>query len=542
MDRGGGGGGGGVAYANRNGRHDYDDRHADNGGYHGYNNHSNDSNGGGYRRNAGPGYNNSPSGASGAGGGYGSGRSGANWGQFNGSTGNGRSRNDSSQYPDRSSNMASGGSIHGGSPPNSHGYDGHGRGEHRNSFGDSSYKGHGNNGNDASNPSESLKAYQQSKSSDPYAVGLRSSAAFFHETYDKLERPGGFADSTTGTQYTVTVIKTYREMATQTTDDQISGSQDSTWNGVRIISTGKQQPLLQHSQQPPPQHPQQQQQRSTQAYPKTPLAPAVANPPRSTATVTSLLNAVLTPTQSPVVSSATATKPNASGSYGSSNQYSSDERRSYGMTGSGGATGGSGGYKSSDNAPIASSAYQKPPPATVSSANKSLALSENSSWMAAPDTDIRRNSATTHQDNTRNEAAKKADPWGAPPLPPAASAKAADPWLQPAAASSAKADSWGQPAAASNSTTGSGSSSWGNTTQGKAVSELVDWSTGLVSEFPTEAKPTFMTVTERWDKMGKYDPSYVARQDTNNRQNTQQQQQQQQQQQPQQQQPQQQQQ
>jgi hypothetical protein len=194
MDRGGGGGGGGVAYANRNGRHDYDDRHADNGGYHGYNNHSNDSNGGGYRRNTGPGYNNSPSGASGAGGGYGSGRSGANWGQFNGSTGNGRSRNDSSQYPDRSSNMASGGSIHGGSPPNSHGYDGHGRGEHRNSFGDSSYKGHGNNGNDASNPSESLKAYQQSKSSDPYAVGLRSSAAFFHETYDKLERPGGFAD------------------------------------------------------------------------------------------------------------------------------------------------------------------------------------------------------------------------------------------------------------------------------------------------------------------------------------------------------------
>lgn len=195
MDRGGGGGGGSVAYASRNGRQDYDDRHADNGGYHGYNNHSNDLNGGGYRRNAGPGYNNGPSGASGAGGGYGSGRSGANWGQFNGSNGSGRQRNENSQYPDRSSNMASGSSVHGGSPPNSHGFDGHSRGEHRNAFGDpSSYRGHGNNNNDASDPSESLKAYQQSKSSDPYAVGLRSSAAFFHETYDKLERPGGFAD------------------------------------------------------------------------------------------------------------------------------------------------------------------------------------------------------------------------------------------------------------------------------------------------------------------------------------------------------------
>ncbi|KAG0211343.1 hypothetical protein BGX33_004383, partial [Mortierella sp. NVP41] len=166
---------GGVAYANRQqfgssgGRHDYEDRHGDNGGYHGLNNSNNDRNGGHQRGGGGAGYN---------------GGRGATWGQFN----NGKPRNDSSQYPDRQS-----GSLHG-SPPNSLNYDGPGRGEHRGSFGDSSaYRGHGNDDR-AQDPSESLKAYQQSKSSDPYAVGLRSSAAFFHETYDKLERPGGFAD------------------------------------------------------------------------------------------------------------------------------------------------------------------------------------------------------------------------------------------------------------------------------------------------------------------------------------------------------------
>ncbi|KAG0050082.1 hypothetical protein BGZ90_007148, partial [Linnemannia elongata] len=492
MDR--GGGGGGVAYANRNSRQDYDDRHADNGGHQGYNSHSSDSNGGGYRRNPGPGYNNGPSGRAGPGGDYNSGRGGASWGQFNGSSG--RPRNDNAQYPDHQSNMASGSSVHGGSPPNSHDYDGPGRGEHRNPFGDtSSYRGQGtnNSSNDGpSDPSESLKAYQQSKSSDPYAVGLRSSAAFFHETYDKLERPGGFADSTAGTQYTVTVIKTYREMATQTTEDQVSGSQDSTWNGVRIISSVKQQPTPQHPQQH--QHQQhQQQQRSAQAYPKTPLAPVVAAPPRSTATVTSLLNAVLTPTQSPVVSSATAVKPSASGSYGSSSQYSSDERRPHGMTGSS-----SGGLKSNDSAPTASSAYQKPPSATASLANKPLATSDNS-FLAAPDFDTKRSATATQQDNTRNGTAKKTDPRGAPP-PSVASAKV-DSWSQPAAGNTAKSDPWAQPTATSNSRVESGFSGWGNTTQGKAVSDLVDWSTGLVSEFPTEAKPTFMAVTERWDKM-----------------------------------------
>jgi hypothetical protein len=92
--------------------------------------------------------------------------------------------------------MTSGSSQHG-SPPKFNSYDGSSRGrasEYRGSFNNSSssYRGHGNDG--PSEPSESLKAYQQSKSSDPYAVGLKSSAAFFHETYDKLERPGGFAD------------------------------------------------------------------------------------------------------------------------------------------------------------------------------------------------------------------------------------------------------------------------------------------------------------------------------------------------------------
>lgn len=249
-------------------------------------------------------------------------------------------------------------------------------------------------------------------------------------------------------------------MATQTTEDQVSGSQDSTWNGVRIISSGKQQPTPQHPQQHQHQQ-QQQQQRATQPYPKAPLAPVVAVPPRSTATVTSLLNAVLTPSQSPVVSSATAVKPNASGSYGSSIQYSSDERRPHGVTGSS-----SGGLKSNDSAPTASGAYQKPPSATASSANKPLATSDNSSWKAAPDFDTKRSATTIQQDNTRNETAKKADPRGASP---AATSAKGDPWSQPAAGSTAKTDPWAHPTATNNSRAESGFSSWGNTTQGKAV-------------------------------------------------------------------------
>ncbi|KAG0381176.1 hypothetical protein BGX24_008080 [Mortierella sp. AD032] len=515
------GGGGGVAFANRNGRSDYDDRNVDIGGYNAYNSNNNSANdpSGGYRRNQGPVYNGPSATTNGprAGGGGSVG-----WGHFNESSSSGsRPRNDNSQYPDRASNLASRNIQHG-SPPNSQSYDGLGRGggEHRNTFNDSassyrgygndglgrgggehrnafndgaaSYRGHGNDG--PSNPSESLKAYQQSKSSDPYAVGLRSSAAFFHETYDKLERPGGFADSTAGKQYMVTFIKTYREMATQTTEDQVVGYQDTTWNGVRIISSSKQQPQPHH-----PQQQQQQQQRAAQAYPKTPQASTVATPARSTATVTSLLNAVLTPTQSPVVSSAIAAKP-TSGSQGSSNQYPTEERRPYGATTNGGTAGSTG--------------AMQPLPATAAPANRT----DNSSWMASPESDTRKDTTTTTPHDT-----KRADSWGA--SPPAANSTRVDSWPQPAV-SSAKEDSWAQPAiSGSSSTANSKYSSWGNTNQGKAVSDLVDWSTGLVSEFPTEAKPTVMAVTEPWDRMGKYDPTYVAgRQDTNSRQKTQQQQ------------------
>ncbi|KAG0311051.1 hypothetical protein BGZ99_010413, partial [Dissophora globulifera] len=46
----------------------------------------------------------------------------------------------------------------------------------------------------SSNPTESLVAYQQAKSSDPLAVGLKSSSTFFRETYDKLDRTSGLAD------------------------------------------------------------------------------------------------------------------------------------------------------------------------------------------------------------------------------------------------------------------------------------------------------------------------------------------------------------
>ncbi|KAF9920464.1 hypothetical protein FBU30_009704 [Linnemannia zychae] len=487
---------GGITYS-RNGRLDYDDRHADAGGYHGYG-HGDSS--GGYRRNPGSGYSNSgripPA---------------AGWGQYSNSN-SGRSRTDTSQYP---SDRQSGNSFQG-SPPKAHGYDGPGtgRGEDRGSFGDNSYRGHMNsNYYGPPGPSESLKAYQQSKSSDPYAVGLKSSAAFFHEAYDKLERPGGFADSTAGTQYTVTVIKTYREMATQTTDDQVPGAQDSTWNGVRIITTGK---------------PQQQQQRPNQA-----------NPTRSTAAVTSLLNAVLTPAQSPAVSSAIVNKP-TSGPFG----HSPEERRLYGMTGYGS---GAGGVKTTE----------KPLPTTGSTAIKSsTTISDNTAWMVGSDSESRKNTTITEAskkvDMTEapSTSSTKADPWLQPAvsttpktadpwLQPAVSTtpkttdswsqpavststKAADPWSQPAVSATTKAaDSWGQPAGGTTTDT-SGKNTWDNSNQGKAVSDFVDWSTGQVSEFPAEAKPTFMTVTEPWDKMSKYDSKYISRRDANAQQTSQQ--------------------
>ncbi|CAO3574769.1 unnamed protein product [Mortierella alpina] len=44
----------------------------------------------------------------------------------------------------------------------------------------------------------------------------------------------------------------------------------------------------------------------------------------------------------------------------------------------------------------------------------------------------------------------------------------------------------------------------GETSSQKGVGALVDWSTGLVAEFPAEAKPTLMPITEKWNSRSEH--------------------------------------
>ncbi|KAF9946890.1 hypothetical protein BGZ70_002976 [Mortierella alpina] len=53
--------------------------------------------------------------------------------------------------------------------------------------------------------------------------------------------------------------------------------------------------------------------------------------------------------------------------------------------------------------------------------------------------------------------------------------------------------------AAESASSGGAASGWGETSNQKGVGALVDWSTGLVAEFPAEAKPTLMPITEKWN-------------------------------------------
>ncbi|KAG0037190.1 hypothetical protein BGZ82_002994 [Podila clonocystis] len=100
------------------------------------------------------------------------------------------------------------------------------------------------------NPSETLKAYQQNTGqhgrdfdiikglggNNDYQ-GLGSTNAFFDQVYEKLhpdqgKLDRGFADKNTGTKATKTTTRTFCEMATQTTEDDMP---ESTYNGVSVV-------------------------------------------------------------------------------------------------------------------------------------------------------------------------------------------------------------------------------------------------------------------------------------------------------------------
>ncbi|KAG0023401.1 hypothetical protein BGZ80_009525 [Entomortierella chlamydospora] len=118
------------------------------------------------------------------------------------------------------------------------------QGQRRDSYGDNRAYANKPSNINSSNPAASLEAHQQGRSSDSYASGVRSSASSFHETYDKLERTESLADRYAGIEIKVAVVKTYREMATQTTEDvlpDIFSPHESTWNGVRITTVDRSQ-------------------------------------------------------------------------------------------------------------------------------------------------------------------------------------------------------------------------------------------------------------------------------------------------------------
>ncbi|KAF9955493.1 hypothetical protein BGZ65_003362 [Modicella reniformis] len=73
---------------------------------------------------------------------------------------------------------------------------------------------------------ETFRAAQQAKGPQTAPIGS------YFRAMSKVDQTESLADRYSGNTYTVTVIKKFREMATQTTEDKMH---DSVWNGVRIM-------------------------------------------------------------------------------------------------------------------------------------------------------------------------------------------------------------------------------------------------------------------------------------------------------------------
>ncbi|KAF9277649.1 hypothetical protein BGZ68_009148 [Mortierella alpina] len=294
------------------------------------------------------------------------------------------------------------------------------------------------------------------------------------------ERSEGFADRSVGTTHTVTYVKTFCEMATQTTEDDMGGK-SSTWNGICVMAVDskyqnrppqqyqnqQQQPQQQQQyQQQRPGHQlhqqqqfqqQQQQQRGQQPPSRigatfTPASRSSGPPP--TLATKSLLNALTEPyPQSP--NSATQSTANLQ----ESGRASAPED-SWGSLPSSARDAPSSWEKSEE-------AASHPP--------------ETSNWGTPGNAgaDGWGSSSTTEPSN-----------WSSNHSTTTASG-ASDPWMTPVSSVA--------PVAESSSGGGGVASGWEETSSQKGVGALVDWSTGLVAEFPAEAKPTLMPITEKWN-------------------------------------------
>ncbi|KAF8939444.1 hypothetical protein BGZ58_009720 [Dissophora ornata] len=283
------------------------------------------------------------------------------------------------------------------------------------------------------NPAEWLKPYQQAKS-DPHVVGLESSANFFHETYDKLDRTEGLADQHASTKHAVTAVRTFCEKGTQTTDDEML-TQESIWNGIRIVdvSTRSAQSQSQHA--------------ATESVSSTMpvLRPAVPPP---AAVATSLLKAVTNPPASSVTSP-TASAPLLA---------ASTERPS----------------------------YEREAPSGWGETNPG---SRSQSYMGSAPKELSQRRPSSESSGAKN--------------PP-----------QPDRKDSAPVDSWSVGATAMVPATGGGwGGGWGGPASAKGVGSvgaMVDWSSGTVSEFPADVKPTAMPITAPWNARDQFAASDKA--------------------------------
>ncbi|KAF9917518.1 hypothetical protein BX616_000729 [Lobosporangium transversale] len=311
------------------------------------------------------------------------------------------------------------------------------------------------------NPTDSLKAYQQAKSSDPFAVGVESSATYFHETYDKLDRKTGLADHYSGTKHSVTIIKTFCEMATQTTEDDVL-PHESTWNGIQIV-------------------------RVTRKHPTDKASPGYTQPP--TEHTSSLLKAV-SGTGSSIANAGGSSKQHqhSQDHYPPQQRMTRSDDPTRGSNAPGYGTGAR--YLDKTSAPSRSQNIpqedEQPQWYGSTSTTRGLSSQPNDGFGTA------NNTGTASQN--QSSAMPAIDQWsitpGATSQKPSAAAPAIDQWSITPGATSQK------PSAAAPAidqwSVAPGTKGWDATPGQKSVGSMVDWSSGKVEGFPEEAKPKAM--------------------------------------------------
>ncbi|KAG0356021.1 hypothetical protein BGZ54_000880 [Gamsiella multidivaricata] len=276
-------------------------------------------------------------------------------------------------------------------------------------------------------------------------------------------------------------------MATQTTEDDVL-NQESFYNGIRIITAEKRPPPHQYQQR---HHQHQSAARNGPSASAPELRPSVPPP---TEVATSLLKAVRSPWSSATSAPSHVASTGRPPALRHQSDYHQDDRHQ--TTGTGTGTG-----SRWDNADHSRST--RPIEPTLASADN---VSTTQWFDSTPSTTGPRALSSNNEPKRQSEqkAPATVDPWetGVTPASPATNggfgAK-----RQPEQKDPPAADPWGTrttpTATGAGGEGGFGGAGWNDTTQVKGAGALVDWSSGLVTEFPADVKPTKMTVVQKWD-------------------------------------------